>query len=286
MNTVKTFLLMLFLTLLFIGIGSIWGKEGMFAALVFAGMLNFLAYYYSDKLVLSMYRAQEVSPSDPEGRFLYPMVEELALNAGIPTPKVYIIPHHSPNAFATGRDPQHSAVAVTAGILQILTPQELKGVLAHEISHIKHRDTLIAVIAATLAGAIMFLARMIYFFAPVGGSDREGNILQLVALVLLAIFAPLAAIMIQMAISRSREYAADEAGGKIAGNPLSLASALQKLQLASRAMPLPASQNTAHLFIVNPLRGGEFFARLFSTHPPIEERIERLRAMAYSMGLG
>lgn len=285
MNTVKTFLLMLFLTLLFVGIGSFWGKAGMAFALIFAGMLNFLAYYYSDKLVLSMYGAQEVSPSDPEGQLLYPMVEELARNAGIPTPKVFIIPHSSPNAFATGRNPEHSAVAVTAGILQILTPQELKGVLAHEISHIKHRDTLIAVIAATLAGAIMFLARMLFFFAPVGGDDREGNILQLVGLILLAILAPLAAILIQMAISRSREYAADESGAKISGNPLYLANALQKLQVAAKAIPLPATQNTAHLFIVNPLRGGDFVARLFSTHPPIEERIERLRAMASSMGL-
>ncbi len=285
MNTMKTFLLMLFLTLLFLGIGSFWGREGMFASLVFAGMMNFLAYYYSDKIVLSMYGAQEVSPSDAEGQFLYPMVEELSANAGIPIPRVYIIPHHSPNAFATGRDPQHAAIAVTAGILKILTPQELKGVLAHEISHIKHRDTLIAVIAATLAGAIMFLARLIFFFAPMGSSDREGNIFQMVGLILLAILAPLAAVMIQMAISRSREYAADEGGANIAGNPLYLASALQKLQLASRSLPLPAYENTAHLFIVNPLRGGEFLARLFSTHPPIEERIERLRAMAYSQGL-
>lgn len=285
MNTLKTFLLMLFLTLLFIGIGSLWGKEGMLFAIVFAGMLNFLGYYYSDKIVLSIYGAQEVSPSDPEGRLLYPIVEELAMNGGIPTPKVYIIPHRSPNAFATGRNPQHSAVAVTAGLLQILTPEELKGVLAHEISHIKHRDTLIAVIAATLAGAIMFLARMIYFFAPLGGNDREGNILQLVSFILLAILAPIAAVMIQMAISRSREYSADESGARIAGNPLFLANALSKLQIASRAIPMPAMENTAHLFIVNPLHGTEFLARLFSTHPPIEERIERLRTMAYSMGI-
>lgn len=285
MNSVKTFLLMLFLTLLFLGIGSFWGREGMLIALLFAGMMNFIAYYYSDKLVLSLYGAQEVSPSDPEGRLLYPIVEELSASAGIPTPKVYIIPHSSPNAFATGRNPQNAAVAVTAGILQILSPQELKGVLAHEISHIKHRDTLIAVIAATLAGAIMFLARMLFFFAPMGGDEREGNILQVVALIFISILAPFAALLIQMAISRSREYAADEAGGKVTGNPLYLASALQKLAAASQIRPLPASPNTAHLFIVNPLRGGELLARLFSTHPPIEERIERLRAMARSMGL-
>jgi len=285
MNTFKTFLLMLFLTLLFVGIGSFWGNDGMLIALIFAGMMNFFTYYYSDKLVLSMYRAQEVSPTDPEGQLLYPIVEELSAKAGIPTPKIYIVPHSSPNAFATGRNPQNAAVAVTAGILRILTPQELKGVLAHELSHVKHRDTLISVIVATLAGAIMFLARMLFFFAPMGGDDREGNILQLVGLVFLAILAPLAAMMIQMAISRSREYAADEAGATIAGNPLYLASALQKLQVASQAMPLPASQNTAHLFIVNPLRGGEFLSRLFSTHPPIEERVARLQAMAYSMGL-
>ncbi|MBC7238346.1 MAG: M48 family metalloprotease, partial [Chloroflexi bacterium] len=181
--------------------------------------------------------------------------------AGIPMPRIYIIPHQSPNAFATGRNPQHSAVAVTAGLLQLLNPQELKGVLAHEISHIKHRDTLIAVIAATLAGAIMFLARMLFFFAPIGGDDREGNILQLVSLIFLAILAPLAAMMIQMAISRSREYSADETGAKIAGNPLYLASALQKLQVASKMMPLPATEHTAHLFIVNPLRPGQSFAR-------------------------
>lgn len=276
---------MLFLTLLFIGIGSFWGRDGMLIALVLAGMMNFFAYYYSDKLVLAMYGAQEVSPSDPEGRLLYPIVEELSSQAGIPMPRIYIIPHQSPNAFATGRNPQHSAVAVTAGLLQLLNPQELKGVLAHEISHIKHRDTLIAVIAATLAGAIMFLARMLFFFAPIGGDDREGNILQLVSLIFLAILAPLAAMMIQMAISRSREYSADETGAKIAGNPLYLASALQKLQVASKMMPLPATEHTAHLFIVNPLRPGQSFARLFSTHPPIEERIERLKAMAYSMGL-
>jgi heat shock protein HtpX len=285
MNTFKTFLFMLFLTLLLVAIGSIWGRDGMLIALIFAGGLNFLSYYYSDKIVLAMYGAQEVSPSDTEGQLLYPIVEELAASAGIPTPRVYIIPHSSPNAFATGRNPQNSAVAVTAGLLKLLNPLEIKGVLAHEISHIKHRDTLIAVIAATLAGAIMFLARMLFFFAPVAGEDREGNILAVVAMIFLAIFAPIAALLIQMAISRSREYAADESGAKISGNPLYLASALEKLQAATSMIPLPASPNTAHLFIVNPLRGGDFLVRLFSTHPPIEERVRRLKEMAYSMGL-
>ncbi|MGB9876475.1 MAG: zinc metalloprotease HtpX [bacterium] len=285
MNTFKTFLLMLLLTLLLVAIGSIWGRDGMLIALFFAGAMNFFSYYFSDRLVLAMYGAQEVHPSEPEGRLLYPIVEELSTNAGIPTPRVYIIPHSSPNAFATGRNPQNAAVAVTAGLLQILTPEEIKGVLAHEISHIKHRDTLIAVIAATLAGAIMFIARMLFFFAPMGGDDREGNILGIVAMLVLAIFAPLAALLIQMAISRSREYAADEAGAKISGNPLYLASALEKLQLASSRVPLPATPNTSHLFIVNPLRGGDFLVRLFSTHPPIEDRVRRLREMAYSMGL-
>lgn len=285
MNNFKTFVLMLLLMLIFVGIGSYWGTDGMVVAFVLASIMNFLAYYFSDRIVLSMYGAQEVPPESEVGRLLYPIVEELSANANIPTPRVYIIPHNSPNAFATGRNPQHSAVAVTAGLLQILTPEEIKGVLSHEISHIKHRDTLISVVAATIAGAIMIIARILFWVGLLGGGDRERNPLQAIGLLAMVILGPIAATIVQLAISRAREYAADEEGAKLAGNPLYLANALRKLQLASQRVPLPASHNTAHLFIVNPLRGGDFLVRLFSTHPPIEERIERLEKMAYSLGL-
>lgn len=278
MNQIKTVVFLAVLTVLFIYIGGLLGGQaGMVIALIFAGVMNFASLWLSDKIVLAMYRARELPESDAPR--IHAIVEELAAAAGIPKPKVYIVPMEAPNAFATGRSPSKAAVAVTEGILRILDERELRGVLAHEISHIKNRDTLIQAVAATLAGAIMMLARMAYFASWFGfGRDDDGpNLIEFLVMIILA---PIAAILIQLAISRSREYIADETGAKISRDPLALASALEKLHYFSRRIPAPISPATSHLFIVTPrLKGGSLIS-LFSTHPPIEERIARLRAMA------
>ena len=275
-NRVKTVLLLTGLTIFLIFMGKLLGgRQGMYLAFILALGMNFFSYWFSDKIVLSMYRAQEVSPE--EAPQMHQMVEELAHEAGIPKPRVYIIPDDSPNAFATGRNPQHAAVAATQGIVRLLTPVELKGVLAHELGHVLNRDILISTIAATLAGAIMILANMARWAAILGGRDDEnrGGIL---GVLIMSIIAPIAAMLIQMAISRSREYLADETGAHLAHNPESLARALEKLSVGTQRIPMDASPATAHMFIVNPLTGRSLM-NLFSTHPPIEERVERLRAM-------
>lgn len=280
MNTLKTAILLGALTglLMFIG-GLFGGKDGVVIAFVFAMVMNFGAYWFSDKIILRMYGAQEVS--DSEAPELYRMVKNLALKAGLPMPKVCIIPSETPNAFATGRNEHHAVVAVTEGILRILNRDELEGVIAHELSHIKHKDMLIGSIAATLAGAIVMLANMAQWAAIFGGtsrdSDEEGGG-GVIGLILMAILAPIAATIIQMAISRSREYLADDGGARISGKPYALADALEKLSRASQIVPMDANPSTAHMFIVNPLTGRSFMT-LFSTHPPIEERIARLRSM-------
>ena len=280
MNTLKTTFLLTLLTLLFVFIGQmLGGKSGMTVALVFAAIMNLTTYWFSDKIVLAMYRAQPVTESDNPR--LHQLVRRTATNASLPMPKVYIIPTQTPNAFATGRNPKHAAVAVTSGILKTLDEDELEGVISHEMAHVRNRDILTGSIVATLAGAISmlaFMARFAAIFGGYGGRDGEGRGGG-IGLLLMAIVAPLAALMIQMAISRSREYAADQAGAKISHKPLSLANALKKLQHASRRIPLEAKPSTAHLFIVNPL-SGKGMASLFSTHPPVEERVARLQNMA------
>ncbi len=275
MNIFKTALLMTGLTLVLLWAGAaLGGRSGMTVALVFALAMNAFSYWFSDRIVLKMYRAREVSEADaPE---LYSIVRRLARRAEIPMPRVYIMDQAQPNAFATGRNPSHAAVAVTTGILNILSREELEGVIGHELAHIKHRDILIGTVAATIAGAISYLAFMARWALIFGGRDDEdGN--PLVAIVMM-IVAPVAAMLIQMAISRSREYAADSGGAKLAGNPRYLSNALRKLQSAAQRIPLEAQPATAHMFIVNPLSGGGI-ARLFSTHPPMEERIARLEGM-------
>ena len=280
MNVIKTTILMTGLTLLFIlAGGALGGRGGMMMAFILACVMNLGAYWFSDKIVLRMYGAQEVSPA--QAPQLYGVVNELALQAQMPMPKVYIIPQEAPNAFATGRNPQHAAVAVTEGIMKILSREELAGVLAHELAHIKHRDILIGSIAATIAGAISMLANMAQWAMIFGGrrdEDEEGGGHPLVAIAMM-IIAPIAAMLIQMAISRSREYLADAGGASISGNPLYLAAALKKLQRGVQLTPMEANPATAHMFIVNPLTGGGLM-KLFSTHPPIEERVERLEQMA------
>jgi heat shock protein HtpX len=277
-NRIKTVLLLAVMTVLLIFIGRLLGgRNGMIIAFIFAVGMNFFSYWFSDKIVLKMYGAQEVSPA--EAPQMHQMVEELAREAGIPKPRVYIIPDDSPNAFATGRNPQHAAVAATEGILRLLTPTELKGVLGHELGHVLNRDILISTIAATMAGAIYMLANMAKWGAILGfgrSSDDEGP--GLVGIIVMSIIAPLAAMLIQMAISRSREYLADETGAHLCHNPESLARALEKLEMGSQRVPMDASPATAHMFIVNPLTGSSLM-NLFSTHPPMEERIARLRAM-------
>jgi len=277
-NTVKTALLLGALTglLMLIG-GLIHGRGGVFIAFIFAMILNFGSYWFSDKIVLKMYHAQEVSESSAPG--LFSIVRNLALKAQLPMPRVYIIPEEAANAFATGRNEKHAVVAVTEGIMKILNKEELEGVIAHELSHIKNRDMLIGSIAATLAGAIVMLAHMAQWAAIFGGGrsddDDGGGIIGLIAM---AILAPIAAALIQMAISRSREYLADASGAGITKNPYGLAGALEKLAKASQIIPLDAQPSTAHLFIVNPL-SGKLLMNLFSTHPPLEDRIARLKSM-------
>jgi len=276
-NRVKTVLLLTGLTIFLIFMGKfLGGRQGMYLAFILALGMNFFSYWFSDKIVLRMYRAQEVSPE--EAPQIHQMVEELAHEAGIPKPRVYIIPDESPNAFATGRNPQHAAVAATQGIIRLLSPVELKGVLGHELGHVLNRDILISTIAATLAGAIMILASMARWGAilGMGRDDEEGG--GILGVLVMSIIAPIAAMLIQMAISRSREYLADETGARLAHNPESLARALEKLSLGTQRIPMDASPATAHMFIVNPLTGRSLM-NLFSTHPPIEERVERLRAM-------
>ena len=278
-NTVKTALLLGALTglLMLIG-GLIGGKGGVYIAFIFAVILNFGSYWFSDKIVLKMYKAQEVSESSAPD--LYNIVRNLAMKAGLPMLRIFIIPEETPNAFATGRNEKHAVVAVTKGIMRILNKEELEGVIAHELSHIKNKDMLISSIAATIAGAITMLATMAQWAAIFGGgssSDEEGGG-GIIGFIAMAIFAPLAAAVIQMAISRSREYLADARGASITKNPYGLASALEKLTNASQIIPMNAKPSTAHLFIVNPL-AGKAFMNLFSTHPPLEERIARLRSM-------
>lgn len=284
MNSFRTTILLALLTALVVGIGHMFGgTNGAVIALVMAGAMNFFSYWFSDKIVLKMYRGQQVTASDdPE---LYRMVQDLAARAGLPMPKVYVIPEETPNAFATGRNPQNAAVAVTQGIRRILNKRELAGVLGHELSHVKHRDILVSTIAATLAGAISYLAYMAQWAAIFGGGRREGGG-NIFGLLFMMIVAPMAAMLIQMAVSRSREYLADEGGAKITGDPLALASALRKLHMGAERIPLQVNDatanSTAHMFIVNPLSGGGM-ASLFSTHPAMEKRIERLEAMAKNM---
>lgn len=277
-NRIKTVLLLAGMTAFLIVIGRlIGGRSGMYLAFILAVGMNFFSYWFSDKIVLKMYGAQEVTPADAPQ--LHQIVDELAREAGIPKPKVYIIPDDSPNAFATGRNPEHAAVAATEGIMRLLTPTELKGVLAHEIGHVRNRDILISTIAATMAGAIMILADMARFGAIFGMGSRDNEEGPgIIGILVMSIIAPIAAMLIQMAISRSREYLADETGAQLAHNPESLARALEKLSLGVQRAPMDASPATAHMFIVNPLTGSGLM-NLFSTHPPLEERVARLRAM-------
>ena len=272
------------LTVLFVFIGSlIGGQQGMIIAFFFAVAMNFFSYWFSDKVVLKMYRAKEVDESTAPR--LYGQVRILSLQAELPMPRVYIIPSDSPNAFATGRNPSHAAVAVTEGILDLLSTDELDGVIAHELAHVKNRDILIQSIAATIAGAISMLAMMARFgamFGGYGGRDDRGSGGGIIGLLATAIVAPIAAMFVQMAISRAREYAADATGAKISGAPLSLANALRKLHAGTHKRPMDTNPATAHMFIINPLTKRSF-TNLFATHPPVEERIARLEKLAYSI---
>jgi len=279
-NVFKTGFLLAVLTVMLVLLGGAFGgRQGMLIAFVIALLMNFVSYWFSDKMVLAAYGAQPIE--EAAAPRLYAIVHRLATRAGIPMPRVYLIPSETPNAFATGRNPEHAAVAVTEGIMRILDEEELEGVLAHELSHVKNRDVLISTIAATLAGAITYLAHMAQFAAMFGGrrdDDEEGGS-NPIAAILLAILAPIAALLVQMAVSRAREFQADATGAQVAGKSWGLAKALEKLQMANEAAPMAqATPATAHLFIVNPL-SGQTLMRLFSTHPPLEERIARLRAM-------
>jgi heat shock protein HtpX len=278
-NVFKTAMLLALLTVMLVLIGgAIGGQQGMVVAFFLALAMNFFSYWFSDRIVLAMYRAQPLEEAAAPG--LYAMVRRLATRAGIPMPRVYLIPTDTPNAFATGRNPEHAAVAVTEGIMRILDEEELEGVLAHELAHVTNRDILISTIAATLAGAITYLAHMAQWTAMFGGGrndDEEGGSNPF-ALILMAVLAPIAAMLVQLAVSRAREYQADASGARLAGKTWGLAKALEKLEMAQRAVPMAANPATAHLFIVNPL-SGQALMTLFSTHPPLEERIARLRAM-------
>ena len=278
-NQIETTILLAGMTALILWVGQLLGgRQGMIIALIFAAGMNFFSYWYSDKLVLKMYRAREVTRNQaPE---LYEMVHHLTRQAGLPMPKLYTIPQEAPNAFATGRNPEHAVVAVTEGLLKIMDRSEVTGVLAHELAHVKNRDILIGSIAATMAGAIMMLATMARWSAIFGGgsNDDEGGGAGFIGLIVMSIIAPMAAMVIQMAISRSREYLADATGAEFAGHPEGLAKALEKLGAYSKRLPMDANPSTAHMFIVNPLSGRSMM-RWFSTHPPIEERVARLRGV-------
>ena len=283
-NLMKTGVLLAALTVLVVLIGgAIGGQNGMVMAFVLAMVMNFGSYWFSDRIVLAMYRAQPVE--EAQAPALYRIVRTLATRAGIPMPRVYILPEETPNAFATGRNPKHAAVAVTEGIMRVMSEEELEGVLAHELSHVQNRDTLIMAIAATLAGAITYMAHMAQWAMIFGGgrrdSDEDSGGGGIVGGLLMIVLAPLAATLIQLAVSRSREFQADASGARMAGQPWGLAKALEKLDMASKMAPMQATPATAHLFIVNPLTGGGW-TTLFSTHPPIAERVARLRAMSRS----
>ncbi len=279
MNTLKTVFFLTLLTGLFLIIGNmLGGRTGLEIAFFFALVMNFGSYFFSDKIALSMYRAQPVTKEEyPE---LYEIVEFLTKRANLPMPKLYVIPQEAPNAFATGRNPKHAAVAVTQGALNLLSKEELTGVLGHELGHVKHRDILISTVASTIAGTIMFLSNMVKWAAIFGGLSRDEDDGHPLILLAMAIIAPIAAMLIQLAISRSREYDADKAGAEYSGNPLFLASALEKLDTYAQQIRLKGSPATENMFIVNPFKGKNMMA-LFSTHPPTEKRIERLREMAY-----
>lgn len=277
-NQIKTILLLGVLSALLIGIGSLMGKGWMIGLTVVAFAMNIGAYFFSDRIVLRMHNAKEVGPG--EAPRLHAMVHELAVRAGIPTPKLYVIDSPEPNAFATGRNPENGVVAVTTGITRILTERELRGVVAHELAHIRNRDILVATIAAAIAGGISLITNVIQFSAIFGGSDEEEGPSPL-AMLALAFIAPVAATLIQLGVSRSREYGADLGGAEISGDPEALARALEKLESANRNAPLISSEPaTASLYIVNPLSGAEGIVSLFSTHPPIRERVRRLRSLA------
>ncbi len=278
-NYFKTALLLGLMTGLILVVGrALGGEQGMLLALVFAGVMNFVSYWFSDKIVLKMYKGREVSPTEAP-RF-HAIVDRLIARADLPKPKLYILPGDSPNAFATGRNPAHAAVAATEGVMKLMSDEEFEGVIAHELAHVKNRDILISSVAATIAGAITFLATMARWGALFGGyggnSDRGRGGGNIVTLLLTAVLAPIAAMVVQMAISRSREFAADATGAQIAGQPYGLAKALEKLDAYSKRIPMEASQATAHMFIVAPFTGSAF-TNLFSTHPPIAERVKRLR---------
>lgn len=277
MNILRTAILLTVLTLglVFVG-GMIGGRGGALFALIMAGVINMGSYWFSDKIVIKMYKGNQVT-SGP----LFDVVTEICQINQLPMPKVYTLPQATPNAFATGRNPEHAVVAATEGITQVLSRDELKGVMAHEMSHVMHRDILIGSIAATIAGAIAYLAHMAQWAAIFGGFGRDEEDSNPLALIVLAIIAPMAAMLIQMAISRSREFEADKGGAQLCGNPLFLANALRKLENANESAPMPrVNEATAHMFIVNPLRGGGGVKALFTTHPPMAERIHRLEEMA------
>ncbi len=288
MNAVKTTLLMTVLTILLVFVGNlIGGNNGMIFFFIFALIMNFGSYWFSDKIVLAMYGAKEITRDQQPT--IFEIVQDLTTRAGLPMPRIYMIDSDQPNAFATGRDPQHAVVAVTAGIMQLMPRNEIRGVIAHELAHVKHRDILISSIAATIAGAITMLANMAQWAMIFGGfggrssnDDERGN--PIAALVMIVV-APIAAMLVQMAISRSREYDADEGGAKISGDPMALASALRRLEVAKNEIPMQATPATAHMFIINPLSGKSLMS-MFSTHPPIEDRIARLEEMARGKAIG
>jgi heat shock protein HtpX len=285
MNTTKTIVLMVALTVLLVMIGGAFGgRNGMIIAFIFATGMNLFSYWFSDKIVLRMYNARQVT--EREAPELYRITQDLTMKMNMPMPKVYVLPSDAPNAFATGRNPKHAAVAATEGIMRILSREELTGVMAHELAHVRNRDILIGTIAATIAGAISMLANMAQWAMIFGGGRRDdeegsGGMIGMLATIIIA---PIAAMLIQMAISRSREYQADATGARICGNPLWLANALRKLHAGTQRIPMHANPATAHMFIVNPLRGGGITS-LFSTHPPMDERIARLEGMVYGQAL-
>jgi heat shock protein HtpX len=277
MNWVKTFFWMTVLTVILVLVGSIFGRGGLFIGLAFALVMNGTAYFYGDKLALAAAQAREVTPQ--EAPMLHQLADRLAQQYGVPKPRVYVSPDPSPNAFATGRNPKHAAICVNEGLIRILNTDELYGVLAHEFAHVRNRDILISSVVAVMAGAITFLSQLALFFG--GGQDERDNPLGIVGVLLIVILGPIAALLVQLAVSRSREYEADHTGAEVSHEPLALASALRKLQRGAEIVPSPVAQPAfAHLYIVNPL-SGQTLAGLFSTHPPLEERIRRLEAMAY-----